>query len=201
MAGLRMDIVTVFHNETAYRDHLELTSQIARYEAKGGWRMVGVDNRVTNRGFAKACNLGAFDERCTSPVIGFLNPDSVVTGPFMDDVMHAMRDPKVVIAGPNFGKTASEIKSWGLATWVCGAAFFVRREWFESVKGFDERFVWAWEETDLCRQAERARRTIRVLELPIAHESPEENSPEDHAYKNEHFDRGAVLYRRKWEAR
>ena len=52
MPPLRMDIVSVFHSEKAYRDHLELTSQIAQYEAKGGWRMVGVDNRVNNRGFA-----------------------------------------------------------------------------------------------------------------------------------------------------
>lgn len=200
MPPYRMDVVTVFHSEKAYRDHLELTSLIARYEAKGGWQMIGVDNRVTNRGFAAGCNLGAFDERANAPVIGFINPDAIVTAAFMDDVMAAMRDG-AVIAGPNFGKTPEEIRSWGLRTWVCGAAFFVNREWFTEVGGFDEQFVWAWEETDLCRRAEQQRRKITNLRLPIEHDSPDENTPEEAAYKNEHFDRGAILYRRKWTGR
>lgn len=160
--------------------------------------MVGVDNRVNNRGFAIGCNFGAFAEGVDAPLIGFLNPDVAIKGPFMDAVAEAFRDPSVVIAGNRFGKPQRELDLWGCRNWVCGAAMFVRRTWFTEVGGFDERFVWSHEETDLIRQAQAAGRTVRELDLPIEHDSPEDNPPEDVAYKVKWMKAGSVMFKEKW---
>jgi len=106
-----------------------------------------------------------------------------------------------VICGHAFGKPRFEIKIWGCREWVCGAAMFVQRKWFESVGGFDERYVWSWEETDLIRQAEAEGKFVKPLDLPLSHASPTENSQQDSAYKSHWFDEGQRIFESKWKAR
>lgn len=195
---MRIDIVTVFHNEANYTQHNDLFDAIRKHEPRGGYNLIGVDNRTTNRGFSAACNLGAFYHRYQpSPIIGFLNPDSTIRGPFIDTVQATLTAP-VVITGCRFNKPQHELKMWGVQDWVCGAAMFVDRTWFRTVNGFDEQFVWGWDESDLIRQAQRDHKTCRSIDLPIDHRSPEINSPQDSAYKRFHFDRGQQRFFRKW---
>lgn len=194
---MRVDIVTVFHNETNYRLQLDLRARIAMHEPDGGYRFIAVDNRTNNRGFARACNLGARHPDADAPVIGFLNPDIEIDGPFIDDATSAVND-QTVIAGCRFDKPAGELRQWGVRDWVCGAAMFVWRPWFEAVGGFDEQFTWSWEETDLIRQAESQGLECRSIGLPIRHASPARNSDEDERYKRTHFERGSLRYFRKW---
>lgn len=194
---LRADIITVYHNDTNYEQHRQLRESLVRHEPEGGFTFIGVDNRVTNRGFARGCNLGAFSKGAGAPVIGFINPDAVVTGPFLEEVAAALVRP-VVITGRRFGKPQSELDLWGVSDWVCGAALFVERQWFTDVGGFDERYVWGWEETDLIRQAQRQGLTCRSIDLPIEHHSPTQNSPVDANFKRHHFERGARQFYSKW---
>lgn len=193
-----IDVVTVFHNETNREQAAELHDSILKYHPLG-WRFIAVDNTERNRGFAKGCNWGAFHPRAKSPIIAFLNPDTSVDGPFFDRVISRLQDPKTVITGCRFNKPQRELEIWGVRDWVCGAAMFVKRDFFTEAGGFDEGFVWAWEETDLIRRAqEQGLRTVSV-KLPLHHHSPEVDTEEDAHYKRDHFAEGAKRYTQKWK--
>jgi len=194
---VRADIVTVYHNPVNHAQHLDLFSMVARYELDGGLRLIGVDNRVNNRGFAAGCNLGAFHPDADAPIIGFLNPDVHVNGPFVAKVA-ATLDDTIVITGSRFGKPQRELDFWGVHDWVCGAALFVRRDWFTAVGGFDVQFEWSHEESDLIRQAQTDGRKCKSIALPLEHTSPVRDTPEDVAYKQFHFTQAQRRYIRKW---
>jgi len=194
----RVDIVTVFHNDTNFRQHQELLESIRQHEPDGGYRVIAIDNRRNNRGFAVACNLGASDVGATAAVIGFINPDATVHGPFIDAVTGTI-DERVVITGCRFGKPDRELRIWGVRDWVCGAAMFVSRHWFTTVGGFDTQFVWSHEELDLIRRAESQGLVCQSIDLPIQHRSPDVDTPEDAAYKQHHFQQAALRYQRKWK--
>lgn len=195
---MRVDIITVFHNETNRAQHLELEKAIEKHHPEGDWRFIALDNTEENRGFAKACNDGVLHSGEGAPIIGFLNPDAKIEGPFMGAVEAALSDDRVAITGCRFGKPDRELKIWGVKQWVCGAAMFVRRDWFERVKGFDLQFVWGWDDTDLCRKAESMNLLVRPIELPISHSSPDVDLPQDARYKQLHFDQGQRRYYSKW---
>lgn len=193
---IRADLVVVFHNDSNHQQHRELRAALGRHET-AGYTFIGVDNRVHNRGFAAGCNLGAFTRGAEAPIIGFLNPDAVVTGPFLERVAATLTGP-TVITGCRFRKSQRELDDWGVTDWVCGAAFFVTRRWFTSVNGFDPQFVWGWEETDLIRQAQAQGLRCQSIPLPIQHQSPVVNSPTDVAYKERYFNLGARRFETKW---
>lgn len=191
-----MDIVTVHHNERNFEQAVEVDKALLEFEGDRTTFNL-VDNSINNRGFSRACNLGA--ARGDEPYIGFLNPDVIIEGPFIEQVLDVFENnPDVAITGSNHGKPASDIRAWGLRNWVCGCTMFVRREWFEGVGGFDERYEWSFEDTDLCRQAESQGMEVKPIDLPIRHESPDEDSPRDAKYKRHNFDISAGLYFGKW---
>jgi GT2 family glycosyltransferase len=195
----RADFVTVFHNERNHAEQQRLRASLLTHEPDGGYTYISVDNRVHNRGFAGGCNAGAFAPGADAPVIGFLNPDALITGPFLAAVERALAN--AVITGCRYGKADRELHIWGVTDWVCGAAMFVRRSWFAGVGGFDTQFVWGWEETDLIRQAQAQGLRCQSIDLPIEHSSPAEDNNTDAAYKRAHFQQGAQRFYRKWSGR
>lgn len=189
-----IDIVSVYHKE----DNLYLFEQLVEDIVHYGddVEIFGVDNREINRGFAAGCNLGA--SLGSSPIIGFINPDCSIEGPFAAKVAQTLEHPKIKITGCRFNKPDFELSVWGCHDWVCGAAFFVKRDFFESLGGFDDAYAWGWEETDFIRQAQEQGFLVRSIDLPILHESPSDDRPEDVTYKRLHFERGARRFRAKW---
>lgn len=191
-----MDLITVVHNEKnkVFAETLRRTLELHEPQA----RLIVWDNSQENLGFAKGCNRGA--EQATSDIIGFINPDVLVHGTFIDKVVEQFIDPKVVITGCTFRPISEDYSRNGLKNWVCGAAMFVRREWFESVDGFCEQYVWSWEETDLCRTAESQGLEVRPIELPLEHDRSHvsNESLDDKQYKNKYFYEGARIYRERW---
>jgi hypothetical protein len=107
----------------------------------------------------------------------------------------------VLITGCRYGKPHGELRQWGVTDWVCGAAMFVRRSFFESVAGFDEQFVMYFEETDLIRRAQLAGGRCQSIDLPIEHASPLWDPPEDVRYKHYWFDESARRFYAKWRHR
>jgi N-acetylglucosaminyl-diphospho-decaprenol L-rhamnosyltransferase len=47
--------------------------------------------------------------------------------------------------------------------WVMGAAMLIRREMFEAVGGFDERYFLYWEDADLCRRLRQRGHSTRYV--------------------------------------
>jgi GT2 family glycosyltransferase len=194
-----IDIVTVTHNSINEQQAVQLQVALNNYEDPSDYTFYVHSNRTENLGFGKACNLAAFREGAKSPIIGFLNPDVVVQGKFTQRVMSVFDgEPNTVIAGNRFEKPQRELDIWGVRNWVCGAVFFVRRNWFTSVGGFDENYVWSWEETDLIRTAESNGLRVHSIKLQITHESPSDDADADAEYKLRHFKAGQAYYAKKW---
>lgn len=191
-----IDIVTVAHNNHNKKLAEYLLAELSRVE--NGFSFYVHDNSVENLGFAKGCNRGAFREGAQAPLIGFLNPDVSVQGKFIHSVKQILTAKDTVITGNRYRKPDRELREWGVTDWVCGACFFVRRDWFTEKGGFDETYVWAWEETDLIRQAESEGKRVVSTALPIFHQSPTIEPPEDSRYKREHFGAGREYFYRKW---
>lgn len=190
-----IDIVTVYHNENNKRDAFLLGARL--HELEGDRiNFVAHSNIEQNLGFAKGCNRGA--ALGDSQIIGFLNPDVVVKGPFVDQVVDILSDPAVVITGCRFGKPQVELNEWGVRNWVCGATFFVEREWFEKLGGFDERYEWSHEETDFIRATERLGGMVKEAPLPFLHASPTNDNARDAAYKVVKFEEARAVFRGKW---
>jgi len=158
-----------------------------------------IDNTHINRGFARGCNLGAWIE--DGDIIAFLNPDIHLVPGWADETMAAFAaDDNLVICGPRLDDgypwpRVSKATN-GISEWVCGACYFVRRDWFESVGGFDERYVFSFEETDLCRQAEEAGRRVASVNVDnptvkhIRHDTP---------FHSEQFFIASAQYKEKWD--
>jgi hypothetical protein len=204
-----IDIITVYYNEQTAALSTALNQRLVIVEPHGAnvlkmrrWRFLGVDNRAENRGFAKACNLGVQIGKATSEptdILGFLNPDVIIDGPFIDQVERAFADDEqLMITGERFGKSWAILERWGLDDWVCGAAFFVRRPWFEKLGGFDEQYVWSWEETDFIRRTQEAGLLTKSINLPIRHQSPWDDSLEVMMYKQFHLAKGYYIYMDRW---
>lgn len=194
-----IDVITVHHNDTNRREASGLLNRLSQFEPKR-FTFTSWSNEFDNIGFGPACNRAFFELEDHAPVVGFLNPDVNVMRPFFNEVIEALVPDDVVIVGCRFNKPDRELKEWGVKDWVCGATFFVKSDWFAEVGGFDEEYIWAWEETDLIRLAESQGLRCKSINLPIRHSSPVLNSPEDKLFKDKWFEVGRKHFKEKWNA-
>lgn len=190
-----IDIVTVFHNEKNKKQSEELQESLSNFESDR-FSFYSHSNMENNIGFAAGCNAAA--SLGTSPYVGMLNPDVVVFGPFIDKVVDTLSPNVVKITGMDFDKPKFEQRIWKVKNWVCGAVFFTTREWWETLGGFDERFVWSHEETDFIRHTESKGFHCQPIKLPMHHASPTDDIDVDIEYKKLNFDLSNEAYRKKW---
>lgn len=94
-----VDLVTIIHNDMNRSFAERLRVGLELYEPDN-YRLIVRDNFAVNLGFAKGCNWGA--KQATSDIIGFVNPDVIVHGAFLDRVSEVFTDENVVITGESF---------------------------------------------------------------------------------------------------
>ncbi len=135
-----------------------------------------IQNTV-NGGYANGCNLGV--TKATGDYYLFLNPDAIA---LEDDVkkllMAAKSNPSFfIISCRQIRKNGKESKAYGdfpwekrknskgekeagneiiFPDWISGSVMMIRKEVFDSLKGFDEDFWMYYEDVDLCRRVRKA---------------------------------------------
>jgi GT2 family glycosyltransferase len=183
-----------------YHDDVNVGRLIQEVGATFSWphTLTIIDNSLDNRGFGAGVNVGA--DIGSGDIIVLLNPDIHLTAGWADETIRALIDDEnVVIAGPRlddgYGWPRVSKAVNGIENWVCGACYFVRRSFFERVGGFDERFFFTYEETDLIRQAEDMGFEVRSLNVEnptikhIRHDTP---------FHGEQLLISRELYQQKW---
>lgn len=109
-----------------------------------------------NLGFGRACNQGA--QAAQGALLVFLNPDVLVTPNWLGLLVeHIAAHPEAGIICPTTlypGETPPPVHTLvGETAAVPGCALMIRRDAWQQLGGFDERYFLYWEDTDLCWRA------------------------------------------------
>jgi GT2 family glycosyltransferase len=172
---------------------------------------VSLLRNTVNRGFAAACNQGA--RSCSADYLLFLNPDMRVLADSLQtpiQFMEEQRNAKVGICGIRLldkERKVSRSCSWfpthtsllahlesGQVDQVMGAFFLVRRELFESLGGFDERFFVYFEDLDFSYRAKQAGWQNYYLATAQAHHEGGVCSEQVRARRLFYSHRSRILY-------
>ncbi len=170
--------IIIVNNDTA-----SLTSFLIRKESLKELNIQIIDNGK-NIGFGAACNVGA--KKAQGEILCFLNPDTEIVLDNICNLLKEFEDVKLAVIGPrlitennktqwwcagkdvnfwqllknNFGiiesKNIWENSKEILTDWVSGAAMFARKDIFEKIGGFDEKFFMYVEDIDFCRRIREA---------------------------------------------
>jgi GT2 family glycosyltransferase len=138
-------------------------------------------NSGKNIGFGAACNLGS--RMAQGEILCFLNPDTEIISEKITELIQEFNSANIGIVGPRLVDKKNNTQEWIagqevtiLSTllnnlgykrdkkiwesnspvecaWVSGAAMFIRKDIFQKLGGFDEKFFMYFEDTDLCRRA------------------------------------------------
>jgi len=141
-----------------------------------------------NGGFAKACNDGAKLNVGLGEFILFLNDDVEVGKGFFADLLLSFEDKNVGMAGCECSET-----SWGLN----GAVMCVRRELFENIGGFDEKYFFMFEDNDLCKNIKLRGYKIAISKAKAKHEGGDSIDTGSEFWRRNYYN-GENYYWRKW---
>jgi hypothetical protein len=181
-----------------------------------------------NRGFAAGANAGAL--AASGDIIGFINPDTLWSDVSFETIRSLFEtNPTTGIIGLSlteqdgtpeaysFGHDPSLIelirnntlrnhpsaqpeKKLVATDWVSGGALFIRKDLFQKLGGFDERFFLYFEDADLCRRARLEGAAVRLAShLPIIHIGGQ--SQESKALQKGYFYTSQSAYFRKHRPR
>ena len=146
-----------------------------------------------NTGFAGGCNYGA--SAASAPVLAFVNSDAVVDSGCLRELAHALDDadaglvcasvriadhPGTINAAGNpvhflyfswaggFGEEAADHGHAGPVASITGATFAARREFWQTLGGFDDAYFVYCEDVDLSMRTWQAGRSVRFVPTAIS---------------------------------
>ena len=166
VADLRGELIVTDNNST---------DQTAAVAARAGARVVAEPHRQ----IARARNTGAAASR--GRFLVFVDADTLITPQLLAAALAALAGPGCCGGGTTVTFDDDEkafirysARAWTALSrtfkWACGAFVFCRRDAFEAIGGFDERY-YASEEIHLSRALSRWGRRhgmkMRILNLPI----------------------------------
>jgi GT2 family glycosyltransferase len=155
--GANVDVCVITYRNTADRIRRAVRAQDHLWVR---------DNTRDNVGFARAANELA--AKGTAPLILFVNPDGDPQPGCFNQLEEAFDDLDVVAAAPDQGD------EWdgpiGGESWLSGACLAVRRETFEKVGGFDERFFMYGEDVDLSWKLAQEGRLMFCRDAAFLHD-------------------------------
>ncbi len=176
-------------------DNASSDDSLAIFNATFGGRIKLIRNH-DNLGFAAANNIGA--RVAKGDILFFLNSDTIIGSDIIGPIIKALDNQKLGIVAPvllmvdgqkqpfacgrfprlfsvvsdkilsfNRFRTAGQLK---LVDWVSGAALAIRREVFERIGGWDERFFLYFEDIDLCWRVRQQNLEVAILEnISVTH--------------------------------
>lgn len=151
-----------------------------------------------NVGFGRAVNLGVKEAK--GELLFFLNPDSRIVSDPREIFRHFKKDEDLGVLGARLIDERRKIQKWTAGAevsflsiflnnlgvsgsrkiwkspekrevfWVAGTAFFVRREIFLEIGGFDENIFMYFEDVDLCKRVRDAgKKVVYFPEFCVLH--------------------------------
>lgn len=172
-----------------------------------------------NLGFAKGNNLGA--KKASGDILVFLNNDTKVTKGWLEPLIKELDNEKTGIVGPKMLYSDSRIQHAGLVISsehlprhiyrlfpsdfkpanqkreykaVTGACLVIKRNLWEKVGGFDEKYINGLEDTDLCfKVRDLGYKVIYVPESVVIHYESISKNRFKHVFRNRE------LFLKRWE--
>ncbi|MFA5050712.1 MAG: glycosyltransferase family 2 protein [Patescibacteria group bacterium] len=144
-----------------------------------------------NSGFGQANNQAA--KIAQGDILFFLNPDTLIQENIFQKIINAFeQDSEIGIVAPQLVLPDNSLQPWAYGKeegimgiiknklknnllayqlanlftdvdWVSGAALAIRRDIFEKINGFDEKFFMYFEDRDLCLRTKKLDYKIAVL--------------------------------------
>jgi GT2 family glycosyltransferase len=123
-----------------------------------------------NIGFPAACNQGA--KVAKGEVLLFLNNDIIVRGDYISPIERQLKDYPDSLVGPQLidFDTGWNVFDGEPLQYLVGWCLAMRRETYDLLGGFDERYSPAYyEDIDLCYNALQNNIKLRQVWLPLEH--------------------------------
>lgn len=146
----------------------ETPASLDYWQRMVGGRLVVIHNEK-NLGYSKANNQGVAVAR--GDIFVFLNNDIIIQGDYLTPLEEAVTANPRALVGAQLVSTNTGWNQFGdeIIPYLVGWCFAMSRIVFTDIGGFDERYTFDYEDSDLCKAAVQKGYDLKEVPLPIQH--------------------------------